>query len=185
MAASATRQRAPHPPPTPQHASAPPQDYDAAIKLLNEALLHSPEHFALYELRATYCLHAGRHEEALSDALRCTDLNAEWWAGQGGGGDWMRECMHSTATTCASPPAQPPSPPTPLWPLHRARGWARLGAAQLCCGHARAAVSAYMRAQELGAGGADVQRGLKLAQETLLRQGGRRLAQPHAQEVCE
>ena len=38
----------------------------------------APEALLAYDLRAAACLGAGRHEQALDDALRCTTLNPEW-----------------------------------------------------------------------------------------------------------
>lgn len=66
--------------------------------------------------------------------------------------------------------------PLPVW--RRARGWTRLGVAQLCMGHARAAASAYRKAIELeGAGGSrEMQLGLQLAGQALAGQGDRRAA---------
>ncbi len=46
----------------------------------------------------------------------------------------------------------------------RARGWARLGAAQLCLGHMRASLSAYSRGLQLDPGNAEMKLGLQLAQ---------------------
>lgn len=63
--------------------------------------------------------------------------------------------------------------------LCRPRGWARLGAAQLCAGHVRAAVSAYKKGLELQPGSAEMQLGLELAQQALVAQGNRRAAEHH------
>ncbi|KAL4421061.1 hypothetical protein ABPG77_001356 [Micractinium sp. CCAP 211/92] len=60
-----------------------------------------------------------------------------------------------------------------------ARGWARLGAAQLCLGHARAAASAYRQGLSLDGGSREMQLGLKLAQAALAAQGSRRKAMRH------
>ena len=46
----------------------------------------------------------------------------------------------------------------------RARGWARLGAAQLCLGHLRASLSAYRRGLQLDPGNTEMQLGVQLAQ---------------------
>lgn len=50
----------------------------------------------------------------------------------------------------------------PTW----ARGWARLGAAELCNDHVNAAISAYAKGLRLKEGDKELQSGLKLAQET-------------------
>lgn len=68
-------------------------------------------------------------------------------------------------------------------PTCRPRGWARLGAAQLCMGHYRAAVSAYKKAIEIegGSGSREMQLGLQLAAEALAGQGADRRAAMHDQ----
>ncbi|KAL4422512.1 hypothetical protein ABPG75_008709 [Micractinium tetrahymenae] len=63
----------------------------------------------------------------------------------------------------------------PSW----ARGWARLGAAHLCLGHARAAASAYRQGLGLDGGSREMQVGLQLAQAALAAQGDRRKAMRH------
>lgn len=64
--------------------------------------------------------------------------------------------------------------PPACW--RRARGWARLGAAHLCLGHARAALSAYERGLQLSPGSREMQLGAELARERLAAAGDRRKA---------
>ena len=75
------------------------------------------------------------------------------------------------------------------WPLAssrcRARGWARLGAAQLCLGHPRAALSAYQRGLQMSPGSAEMQLGARLAGDNLAAAGGRRTAVRHADGLYE
>ena len=61
----------------------------------------------------------------------------------------------------------------------RPRGWARLGAAQLCLGHHRAAESAYQSGLALDAGSAEMQLGLQLAQAAAAGRGKQRRAAMH------
>ncbi len=59
-------------------------DYAAALALLDQEGREAPGGFLAYDLRAACCLAAGRHEQALDDAMRCTKLNPEWcgrWLG--------------------------------------------------------------------------------------------------------
>ncbi|KAI3430257.1 hypothetical protein D9Q98_004853 [Chlorella vulgaris] len=100
------------------------KDYDTAMKLLSQEAADKPDGFIVFDLRAACCLHSGKHEQALDDAMQCTKLNPEW-----------------------------------------ARGWARLGAAQLCMGHMRASVSAYRQGLELDPASSEMQLGLKMAQQ--------------------
>jgi hypothetical protein len=58
----------------------------------------------------------------------------------------------------------------------RARGWARLGAAQLMLGHPRASMSAYTRGMQLDPGSEEMALGLQLARAALEAQGNRREA---------
>lgn len=60
--------------------------------------------------------------------------------------------------------------------LFRSRGWARLGTAQLCLGHARAAVTAYEKGLQLDATNHEMQLGLALAKQALDVRGNRRAA---------
>lgn len=64
-------------------------------------------------------------------------------------------------------------------PEIRARGWARLGAAHLCLGHARAAASAYRQGLSLDASSREMRLGLQLAQAAVAAQGDRRKAMRH------
>lgn len=161
------------------------RDYAAALRLLTAEADAAPESFLAYDLRAAACLGAGRQEQALEDALRCTTLNPEWrvrrWWGlarlvlrpgrQGG-------LLHSERPPggCRhSPSGHPPSPDA-----CRARGWARLGAAQLCGGHPRAALSAYQRGLQLAPGSGEMQLGAQLASAALAAQAGRRKVERHS-----
>ena len=60
--------------------------------------------------------------------------------------------------------------------LCRSRGWARLGAAQLCCGHATAAASAYEKGLTLDAANEEMKLGLTLARNAVNSRGNRRAA---------
>lgn len=70
-------------------------------------------------------------------------------------------------------------------PHCRARGWARLGAAQLCLGHPRAALAAYERGLALSPGSAEMQLGARLAAEGQAAAGERRRAVRHVDECDE
>lgn len=80
---------------------------------------------------------------------------------------------HSSTTQ----PARLNTPPALA--LCRARGWARLGAAQLCLGHPRAAAAAYRRGLELEGSNKEMRLGLELAQAALVSSAGRRKAVHH------
>lgn len=54
------------------------KDYDTAARLLSQEAAEKPDSFIVYDLRAAACLHSGRHEQALDDAMHCTKLNPEW-----------------------------------------------------------------------------------------------------------
>jgi hypothetical protein len=142
------------------------QDYAAASRLLGDVILKDPSSFVALDLAAFCALHTGNYQLALSTAIQCTALKPAW---------------------CAPPAARRP-PPAARRRLGsavvgararvnqcvllrcRSRGWARLGAAQLCLGHHRAAVSAYQRGLDLEAGSQELQMGLQLAQRAA---GGR------------
>lgn len=68
----------------------------------------------------------------------------------------------------------------PTW----ARGWARLGAAQLCLGHVQAAESAYKKGLSLDPGNEELIAGLSLAQRGLKvrRNTARRQATVHSHQ---
>lgn len=53
-------------------------DFRAALSLLSQEAEEAPGSFLAFDLRAACCLAAGRHEQALEDALRCTMLNPDW-----------------------------------------------------------------------------------------------------------
>lgn len=73
------------------------------------------------------------------------------------------------------------TPPSPHHlPRRRARGWARLGAAQLCLGHSRAALSAYQRGLQLDPDSVEMQRGAQLAAAGQAGVEDRRRAMRHA-----
>ena len=73
-----------------------------------------------------------------------------------------------------------PHLPSPPGGHGRARGWARLGAAQLCLGHPRASLSAYQRGLQLAPGSGEMQLGAQLAEAALAAQAGRRKAERHS-----
>jgi predicted Zn-dependent protease len=54
------------------------KDYDTAMKLLSQEAVDKPDSFIVFDLRAACCLHSGKHEQALDDAMQCTKLNPEW-----------------------------------------------------------------------------------------------------------
>ena len=62
----------------------------------------------------------------------------------------------------------------------RARGWARLGAAQLCMRHARAAAAAYERGLALDPDSGEMRAGLDLARAAEAERGARRAAEHHS-----
>ena len=179
-------------------------DHGAAMRLLSAETQASPDSFLAYDLRAAACLAAGQFPQALEDALRCTALAPEWCAGlaepagvrrlflrqRGAGSEAggsrgrqraaLAPCRRAAGTPAASPPLRGvPQPVPPPATTRRARGWARLGAANLCLDHARAALSAYERGLTLSPGNEEMQRGTALARERLATQGGRRKAQHH------
>jgi tetratricopeptide (TPR) repeat protein len=193
------------------------KDFDTAHKLLSQEAGGKPGSFIVFDLRAACCLHSGKHDQALDDALLCTKLNPDWWAGPahrtnfllrspllikllrlpgaalvGGPGilsvaakGWWPATPHGTRPQfrcsdfcgCRPPPPLPPRLPS----SRRARGWARLGAANLCLGRQRAAMAAYRRGLELSPGHAEMALGLQLAQQAVLAQGDRRKAMHHAE----
>jgi tetratricopeptide (TPR) repeat protein len=54
------------------------RDYEAAARLLSQEAEEQPGSFLAYDLRAACSLQAGRHEQALDDAMHCTKLNPDW-----------------------------------------------------------------------------------------------------------
>lgn len=57
-------------------------DWLAAERVLGEEVKERPGACWLaLDLRAACCLQRGRHDLALDDAMQCTKLNPEWWAG--------------------------------------------------------------------------------------------------------
>ena len=54
------------------------RDYAAAARLLSQEAEEQPGSFLAYDLRAACSLQAGRHEQALDDAMHCTKLNPDW-----------------------------------------------------------------------------------------------------------
>jgi stress-induced-phosphoprotein 1 len=63
--------------------------------------------------------------------------------------------------------------------LRRARGWARLGAAQLGLGHYQAALAAYKKGLRLQPGAPDMELGLQEVGELAQSRSGRRDAVHH------
>lgn len=64
-------------------------DWRAAQSLLTAEAEEAPQGWLAFDLRALCCLEMGRHPQALEDALRCTQLNPDWWVGcSGWGGGW-------------------------------------------------------------------------------------------------
>lgn len=69
-----------------------------------------------------------------------------------------------------------------LFKTSRARGWARLGAAQLCLGHPTAAASAYVQGLKLDSKNEEMLTGMELANRASKKKGGtkRRAAMHHS-----
>lgn len=63
--------------------------------------------------------------------------------------------------------------------MFRSRGWARLGAAQLCMGHPTAAASAYSQGLKLDPKNEEMMVGLELAKRALERTGKHRREAVH------
>ena len=153
----------------------------------------APEHYLLYDLRALCLLHASQAQGALDDAMQCTKLRPDWWVV--GKARALVDPHVAVGWARLLPPPLPPSslpPPTPqsaLGPtsgsaagamvLCRARGWARLGAAQLGLGHYQAALAAYKKGLRLQPGAPDMELGLQEAGELAQSRGGRRDAVHH------
>ena len=55
------------------------RDWRAALSLLSAEAEEAPQGWLAFDLRALCCLQTGRHQQALEDAMRCTQLNPEWW----------------------------------------------------------------------------------------------------------
>lgn len=55
------------------------RDWRAAMSLLSAETEKAPQGWLAFDLRALCCLQMGRHQQALEDAMRCTQLNPEWW----------------------------------------------------------------------------------------------------------
>ncbi len=53
-------------------------DWRAAQSLLSAEAEEAPQGWLAYDLRALCCLQMGRHQQALEDAMRCTQLNPDW-----------------------------------------------------------------------------------------------------------
>lgn len=92
----------------------------------------------------------------------------------------MLACVHEPWRGRRASHRARPSPAVPSpHPACRARGWARLGAAQLCLGHPRPALAAYQRGLALSPGNEEMRRGEALAEEHVRASAGRRRAQHH------
>jgi hypothetical protein len=138
------------------------------MRALRTHIMTHPNDYIAYDLRCLCALHCNDFSLALSDAIQCTTLNPTWYVVKLSRYffpfffiffncilKFTKQNTSSNINKC------------------RARGWARLGAAQLCMGHPTAAASAYTQGLRLEPKNEEMLMGMELAKRSGHARGGK------------